>query len=395
MLSYSYLLQITGRAGRRDLSGKAVILVSEEQADTIMNLFKVNVVEPLRPQLARYQNSNVNQPDPILSVLLSEITVQCRCADGQLNKYLTHTFSFAKSGSVDCLRHINELIRLKLVYRDENDPDSIHPTKLGKTVSVSGLSPESGSIIAGFIRALINLDQKYEERKGRRFGYLRRLTDIDLIFICCACFECRSAWLKIPSKQSIADVQEFIESLNPDEKPIINLWQDETSKDYPTRRLLTSLKVPFDGNKKDNPEKVFYRIMRTSILLYQHARGVPLASLAVKFKMPLGELENNLKFSTLWLLSCLSQICNGKRCYKLDFLMMKALKLIECIAVGSELGLLLTINGVGKNTVYKLIENGLKTLDDLVSVSLSDLVSMGIRERQAGLILKWSKRGLR
>jgi hypothetical protein len=173
------------------------------------------------------------------------------------------------------------------------------------------------------------------------------------------------------------------------------LWQDETSKDYPTRRLLTSLKVPFEENKNGNPEKVFYRIMQTAILLYQHARGVPLASLAVKFKTPLGELENNLKFSILWLLSCLFQICNSKRCYKLDFLMMKSLKLIECTSVGSELGVLLTIKGVGKNTVYNLIKNGLNSMDDLASVTLSDLVGRGIRERQAGLILKWAKRGLR
>ena len=75
--------------------------------------------------------------------------------------------------------------------------------------------------------------------------------------------------------------------------------------------------------------------------------------------------------------------------------MMKALKLIECIAVGSELGVLLTIKGVGKNTVYNLIENGLNSLDDLASITLSDLVDSGIRERQAGLILRWAKRGLR
>jgi hypothetical protein len=78
--------------------------------------------------------------------------------------------------------------------------------------------------MAGFLRALINLDQKCEKCKGRRFGYLRRLTDIDLIFLCCDCYECRDAWLKAPSRQAVADIQEFLESLHPDEKPIVNLW---------------------------------------------------------------------------------------------------------------------------------------------------------------------------
>ena len=75
LLSYSDLLQMTGRAGRRDLSGKAVVLASENQAITIANLFKTAVVDPLRPQLIRKQsrNSDEDQPDPISSILLSEI----------------------------------------------------------------------------------------------------------------------------------------------------------------------------------------------------------------------------------------------------------------------------------------------------------------------------------
>ena len=269
---------------------------------------------------------------------------------------------------------------------------SVSPTKLGKTVSVSGLSPESGAIIAGFLRALIKLDQKFEERKGRRFGYLRRLTDIDLIFLCCACYECRDAWLKVPSKQNVADIQELLESLHPDEKPIVNLWRDETSSDYPTRRLLTSLRVPFKESKKGNAEKTFYRIMRTGILLYHHARGVPLASLAIKFKMSQGEIENNLLFSVLWVLSCLSQICNGNRCYKFDFLMMKALKLIQCLSIGTELGELLLIKGVGKITIQKLKDFGLNSISELSEWSLSKLLDTGIGARQAELIFQKGRR---
>jgi hypothetical protein len=131
----------------------------------------------------------------------------------------------------------------------------LHPTKLGKTVFITGLSPERGAIIAGFLRVLIQLEQKHEESKGRPFGYLWRLTDIDLLFICCACYECRDAWIRSPSKQDVADVQEFLETLPPDQKPIVNFWRDETSSEFPTRRLLTSLKVPFEGDKTGQPEK--------------------------------------------------------------------------------------------------------------------------------------------
>ena len=354
LLSYSDLLQMTGRAGRRDLPGNAYILVDNDHEKTIENLFVTAEIDPLAPQLISQKsiNHDTEKPDPILSILLSEISVQKGTTISRLNEYLEHTFSCTCLGPVDCLKQINELVRLKIAYKDEDDPERIFPTKLGKTISETGLSPESGAILAGFLRALIKLDQKYEKHKGRRFGYLRRLTDLDLIFLSCACYECRDAWLKSPSKKDIADVQEFIETLPPDEKPIVNLWRDETSSEYPTRRLLTSLKVSFEGDKKGYAEKIFYRLMRTSVLLYQHARGIPLARLATKFKSSQGELENNLKFSVLWILNCLSQICNDKRCYKFDFLMMKALKLIECVAVGSELGELLTVHDT-KNSYKK------------------------------------------
>ena len=228
------MLQMTGRAGRRDKPGNAVVLCSQDQAETVAELFRVADVGLLQPQLIKSESdrNNLRQPAPILSILLSEIVMQGKTTISHLNEYLSHSFSGSVIGSADCLRQVNELIRLKLVYRSEEEPEFIKPTKLGKTVSLTGLSPESGAIIAGFLRALIKLDEKYEERKGRRFGYLRRLTDLDLIFICCACYESRDAWLKTPTKRIIADVQEFLETLPPEEKPIANLWCDETSLDY-------------------------------------------------------------------------------------------------------------------------------------------------------------------
>lgn len=396
LLSYSDFLQMTGRAGRRDLSGRAVILADEVDADTVAGLFTEAVVDPLKPQLGRLRTrgEDPHKPDPFYSIILSEIVVQKRTTQSHLDEYLKHTFSGTLNGQVDCGRYVNELVRLKLIYRDEDDPDFLHPTKLGQTVSKTGISPESGALVAGFLRALLKLDQKYEERKGRRFGYLRRLTDIDLIFLSCACFESRDVWIKAPSKQAIADVQEFLETLPPDNKPIVNLWRDETSSDYPTHRLLTSLKVPYK-KQKGQAEKQFYRIMQTSLLLYQHARGVPLAHLAEKYKKSKGELENSLKFSVLWILSCISQICNGKQCYKFDFIMMRALKLIECVAVGSDLGELLTIKGIGRSSVNKLSEDGIKAVEDLVKHPIDDLVALGIKRKQATLIHRWVMRRMR
>ena len=392
LLSYSDLLQMTGRAGRRDIPGRATVFADEEYGNTIANLFRMDEPESLKPQLGKFSNMKNEIPSPVLSILLTEIVMQKKTTIDHLNEYLRHTFYGTVNGELDCHRHVNELVRLKLAYKDPDYESTFKPSKLGRTVSLTGLSPESGALLAGFLRALIKLDEKYEKKNGRRFGYLKRLTDLDLIFICCASFECRDSWLKSPSKSTVADLQEYMESLPTDDKPIVNLWRDETSEEYPTHRLLTTFRIPFDKGKNGQAEKIFYRILRTSVLLFQHTKGAPLARLAIKFNASMGGLENNLKFSVLWILNCLSQICNGKRCYKFDFLMMRALKLIECIAVGSELGQLLTIKGVGRRTVDKLIDGGCSSINDMQDFAFEDLENMGIGSRQAVSILKWSNR---
>lgn len=389
-LSYADMLQMMGRAGRRDIPGKSVVLCEPETANSVAQLFRARVVEKIQPQLIAPQKKSKakDERNPLLSILLTEIVMKGRATTSHLDKYISHTFSSVHYETLDFRKHINELIRLKLVYQEQEITDEYFPTKLGKTVALTGISPESGALIAGFLRALIKLDEKYEERKGRRFNYLRHLTDLDLIFLCCACFESRSALVKQPSKKAISDIQEFIETLPPDEKPIVNLWYDENSEEYPTHRLLTSLRMPYDTQKKGHSEKVFYKVMQSAVLLYQHARGVHLADLATKFKASLGELENNLKFNVLWLMNCFSQICNPKRCYKLDYLMMRAFNLIECLTVGSKLGELMRIKGVGRRSVEKLIENDFHSTEDIENLSIQNLIELGIGKKQSDLIIK-------
>jgi replicative superfamily II helicase len=391
-LDYADILQMMGRAGRRDIPGNAVALGDDDQVGALVELFKADRLEPLTPRLLSNRKKSDEAPNPMLSLLLSEVTVQGEATETDLGAYVKHTFSGHLYGSVDARRHINELIRLKLLYKEEDRPDQVYPAKLGKTISQTGLSPESGALIAGFLRALIKLDEHFEKQKGRRFGYLKRLTDLDLLFLSCACFECRGSLLRLPAKKDIEDTQEFIEVLNPEEKPVTNLWSDEGSAEYPTRRLLTSLRMPFNASKKGDAEKVFYKLMRTAVLLHQHAKGAPLASLAERYRSSVGALENGLKYSVLWMLNCISQICNSKRCYKMDFLMMRSLKLIECVSVGSQLGELLLLKGIGRRSVEKLMRHGIESMDDLADISKARLSEYGLNQKQVDLIDSWGRR---
>src|SRR5207249_3855878 len=136
-------------------------------------------------------------------------------------------------------------------------------TKLGRTVTLSGVCPESGAVMAGFLRALIQLDAKRVQPDGSRPRYLSRLTDMDSLFLALTAFEARDAWLETPSQKARSDVQEYVETLAPEDKPLVNLWRTEDSADHPTRRLLGTLSIP-PGNR---PETVFYRVLRTAVLL--------------------------------------------------------------------------------------------------------------------------------
>ena len=75
--------------------------------------------------------------------------------------------------------------------------------------------------------------------------------------------------------------------------------------------------------------------------------------------------------------------------------MMRALKLIECIAVGSELGVLLTIKGVGRASVKKIIESGIEDFGGLENFDSSDLANLGVKKKQAELIVNRVQRSMR
>jgi len=388
-LSYSDLLQMTGRAGRKDMPGQAYILALDEESDLIVQLFKMDRIDDIEPQLVKHERIRNGVTDPVLSAVLSEIVAQGRSSSSRVSEYLNYTFSSLFAGEMDSLKSIHELTRLKMIYEKEGQKDIVCPTKLGKTVSLAGLSPESGGLLASFLRALLKLDEKNLERKGRKLEYINRLTDIDILFLCCASYECRSYGIKRIGKKTIDDACEFIEILQPDQKPIINYWRDPESSEYPTKRLLTTLRVPYKTNSKKDQVTVFYKLLCNAILLYEHAKGVPMSNLSKKFKVSLGELENNIQFTVLWVLNCLSQICNPQKCYKFSDLMFRSIKLIECLAIGSELGELMTIKGVGQQSVRTLQNEGIKSIDQILTLSVDELIKTGLKKNQAQKIQQW------
>lgn len=142
-------------------------------------------------------------------------------------------------------------------------------------------------------------------------------------------------------------------------------------------------------------ETLFYRLLDTSVLLHRHAHGEPLDRLAAAYGVHSGNLESGLKYTALWVLSCLAQICTGARCYKLDFLALTLYDLIEDLSLGSTLGKLLTIRGVGRTTVERLRLAGIEDPGEPRLRDQPALLALGIPRKQADAVARFSRRQAR
>jgi len=314
----------------------------------------------------------------------------------EFNNFMERLISYDTEEKIHALlwskySQLAQLERDKLVYKVENSESTYAPTKLGRTTAWCGLSAESGAMLAGFLRALIRLSQKKKEKDGKKHDYLRRLTSLDLLFVAIAPFEGRGYVPRKISKQRRSEIQSKIEALDPEDKPLLNLWRSADSSDYPTRRLLSSLRLPKVAIEKD-AEGVFYCHMMMAVLLYEHSQGKGLDTLADQYGMRIGVLESGLKFTTTWMLNCLAQICSPGRCYNLNFLAMRCFELMENLSFGSTLGKLLSVKGIGRKTVQKLVDNNVVSIEDLSSKVENDLISLGIVRGQAIKAIQYSKR---
>lgn len=405
-LATSDISQMIGRAGRGEVPGNGFILLSiDESGVNYAQDFAEGRIDELLPQLIRVKtkehwrsDKNVNEDVSAMSALvLSEIARHNEIAIRDITKFVSRTYSTFYHGlpEQDLSQEICFLEASKLIYKAENSEATYCATKLGKTVSQSGLSPESGAMLAGFIRALINLSEKQREGAVNSTNYLRHLTQIDLLFLASASLEARGYLLTCRSKQDRDSIEQYIESLPLDQKPLLNLWRSSTSEKYPTRRLMSSLRFKTDISDSKQVELLFLRLMKTAILLHQHASGKPLSVLASEFKVHQGTLEGGLKFTVTWVLSSLAQICSSDKCYKLDFLAMKCFELLEDLSLGATLGKLMTIKGVGKKTVTKIMESGVSDIQQLNNFTVEQYLSLGVNVNQAKNIHRWISRRCR
>lgn len=397
-ISASDVTQMMGRAGRGDLPGRAVVLCrSDELTQEHASQLSSGTVETLMPRLIpakssrKNKNASVNQLNPMVGVVLTQIVVQKTARIEDIGEFLNHSFSAQQTGfsTWDSREVLDFLLRNHLIEPDEGVDGAYRARPLGKTIALCGISPQSGAMLAGMLRALMSLQKKATENGENAEDLIARLTALDFLFLAISTYECRDYWLKKSDVEAMTSLEGYIERLPVDEKPLFNRWRRAEDEKYPTRRLLSTLKVEFEDN--ETAVENFNRIMATAILLHRHAKGESLGSLsrsysAGKRKLHEGDLENGLKFSAIWILSCFSKICDPEKAYDMERVKFRILDLIEDVSLGSEMGKLTNKPGIGPRTVKKLIDAGITTVGCLQQETFEKLKACGLSTRQIAVI---------
>jgi len=409
-LSSSDISQMMGRAGRGEIPGRGIVFShEEEEACNRKDQLSSGFIDDLRPRLApkkaswsRRSVAEGFEIRPITGIVLTQFIVHGRAWPEEIEEFLRHTFS-AQFGGLDpseVRSSVDFLARNHLIEPVDGMEGAFQARPLGRTIALCGLSPESGCILAGMIRALIKLQKNAKEAGRGSEDLIARLTPLDFLFLAVSAHECRDYWLKKSDHDAVGAVQEYIEKLPLDQKPLFNRWRKEKCDKNPSGRLLATLKVEFDIKVDGDAEEIFGRMMATAILLHRHAKGESLLSLSASYshsrrQIHEGDLESGLKFTATWMLSCLAQICDPDKAYDMGRTQLKILDLLEDVSLGSEMGKLTNLAGIGAQSVKKLISSGITDIKTLHGCSDDALMSAGLTRKQTKTIKNWLGRRIR
>jgi helicase len=430
-LPVDQLLQIMGRAGRGDRAGTGVVIIrpdddwnatelaqslAEERLDSIRSSFELS---PYASAGARGRDTRVidSSVATVVGSCLSRIATE-GVSLGALGTVLNSTLAghVLASRAGEAVKWLSAPERL-LAYVDEHD--LVHLTVLGRAGIQSMLPLEMVAGIGQLVRDLLSLDST-----GR---LLNRWSGLDHLLILSLLSD-RSPKLRRFSEELAQQIDAWHESLPNAEKSLLFAeWVAGIAATSKAGELFGSLGVVPTRDKKqaDTSRSRAYTCMLSAIVMYERANGTSIADLETRWSvMGLSGIEENWRDTTLWLVSGLNSLLEIRAFYHhlqehcdvgaeeikgvkrvLRRIRHQGYDLLERVKYCSPLGgLLLGLRvvysdreeqTVGIGTIRRLESAGIESVRQVASMSVSDLVKIGVQRRYALQIRRYIERRLR
>ena len=422
-LSVGDLLQMMGRAGRGNATGKAMVMVRPgegRQGEELAQCLQREEVADLMSHFEREQNqphwrrrdgeSEVQQLANSVAAQLSRHTEEGITAD-ELRIFFERSLGGQQlvQQVEPCLHWLTDPCRL-LAHRDENDRYGL--TTLGLNTVRATLPLEVAAGMGCLIRDLLSEDP--DDHFLEAWQPLDLLLILDLL--------CDATKLRVFSRKLVDQVDAWMER-HPEYVPMLfREWLTGSEENSKADQVLGSLGVDYrDG--KDARKKAYGAIFR-AIVLYERGQGKPVEEVEREWQVKnLGGIEERWRDNILWLLAGMSKILDVRCFYYhlieecgadrervqrvktiLRRMKRRVLELQEHLKYCSALGPLLRSlkrmwryeagPSIGIQTIRRLEEKGIQQPADLVNIQVDELVSLGVRRDRAQQIHSYIRRRL-
>jgi helicase len=430
-LPVDQLLQILGRAGRGDRAGTGIVLVRPEDdwdASELAQSLAEERIEPIRSSFEQAPLTSAGAPSrdrgsndsAVASVVAS--CLSRTAADGISKASLRTVLDNTLAGQPLASR-IEEAVRWlsaterHLAYMD--DQDLVHLTVLGRAGIQSMLPLEVVAGIGQLVRDLLSLDPT-----GK---LLKRWSCVDHLLIVSLLSD-RTPKMRRFSEALAGQLDAWHEALpNTDKSLLFAEWIARSASTSKAGELFGSLGIVAGQKQKqaDSARNKAYTCMLSAAVMHQRANGVSITDLESRWSISgLAGIEENWRDTMLWLISGLNNLFEIRAFYhhlrencEADVDQIKDVKrylrdiryqgyeLMERIKHCSPLGGLLRglqalyadrdgqTAGIG--TIRKLESAGIESIRQVASLSVGDLVQIGVQRRFALQIRRYVERKLR
>lgn len=411
-LDVSDLMQMLGRAGRGNINGIGVVMLSGaniSKASAIIQgitnetlpCISSQMIPPEREGYFGSARQDEHYLDQACAQIMGILGRTGAITENALNQYLVHTLGGKQF--TDLYSLLQRLSRLKLAYLDE-DTREYQLTRLGKIGSNCYMPPSAVANIGQFIRDLLG-----SEPSGL---HLMHFSAIDyLIMLCLTTDEIHP--ITRHSKAMEIKIEGFMEALPLQEKSYLyRQW----IKSDPTS-IVNSARVSVPDR---DARKIAMCAVFTAMFLYDLSRGRLTNTMNSYYGVETDELQEKYRDNAMWLLCGLEKMMEVRCFYyhlkencdasvediqgvdrALKRSSHKIFQIIGNLKFRSVLGEM--IRGIkrvypnadsypSEGTIRKLETAGIISLRDLVGKKAQDLVSIGVKREYADLITGYIKK---